>query len=828
MKIDTKKILEAMTVEEKASLCSGIDFWHNKPIERLDVPSIMMADGPHGLRKEDDSQSGMALKVSFPATCFPTAVTLSSSWNRELVGSLGEALGNEAKEQQLSTILGPGVNIKRSPLCGRNFEYFSEDPYIAGELASAYINGVQKNGVGTSMKHFAVNSQEYLRMTISAVVDERTLREIYLAPFEMAVKKSQPQTIMCSYNRINGTYASDNKWLLNDVLREEWGFKGIVMSDWGATNDRVAGVIAGLELQMPGPDEANDKKIVKAVKSGELDIKYLDRTAERMLNYIYSANDAVEKGFKYDYSISHNLARKIAADAAVLLKNEKNILPLSESDNIAVIGELARTPRYQGAGSSRIVPKNLVSFVDYLNSIGKKYDFSEGYTLKDDGLSEELIAKAVEVAKGKDKVVIFAGLTDSYETEGYDRSTLDMPLGHNRLIDAIAEVNTNIVVVLQCGSPVLMPWLNKVTAVLNTYLTGEANGDSTYDVLYGIVNPSGKLTETYPLSLLDYIATKYYRSGPTTVEHRESIYVGYRYYDIAKKDVLFPFGYGLSYTNFSYSDFKLSANKIKEGTPLKVSFKITNTGKVKGAEIAEVYVSDIESTIYRPLKELKGFSKVYLDAGETKEVTIELDDRAFSYYNVLIKDWHIESGDFNILVATSSANILWSDKVNVTSAKPKVKAPILNDKCPEYFNIGKVSEISDKCFENLINEPIPINKIPKRGDFDRNSTINDIKDTGIGKIFLKFGIKAIKSQAKDVDFTTMLVLENTFKEVPLRSFGGFSQGIVTEGILNGLVNMANGKIIRGIFNVLGSIPKMLSVLIKLRRQEKKKRKSQVK
>jgi len=824
MATDIKKILCEMTLEEKASLCSGLDFWHNKPVERLGVPSVMMADGPHGLRKEDDRETGLALKVSFPATCFPTAVTVASTWNRELAEKMGEAIAKEAKDQQLSTVLGPGVNIKRSPLCGRNFEYFSEDPYIAGELAAKYIKGVQKNGVGTSLKHFAVNNQEYLRMTISAVVDERTLREIYLAPFEKAVKESQPQTIMCSYNRINDVYSSDNKWLLNDVLRKEWGYKGMVVSDWGATNDRVDGIRAGMDLQMPGPDAINDKKIVKAVKEGKLSEDELNAVVLHLLKYIYEGNEAVEKDYSYDYSESHALARKIASEGAVLLKNEKNFLPIKEKDSVLVLGELAKDPRYQGSGSSRINPKNLISFTGYLDSIGQKYEFSEGYTLKDDGYSEELIKKAVEAAKDKDKVIIFAGLTDSYETEGYDRSMLDMPKGHNLLIEEVSKVNPNVAVVLELGSPVVMPWLSSVKAVLNTYLTGEANGDSTYDLLYGKINPSGKLTETFPIALDDFIGSKYYRMGPTTVEHRESIYVGYRYYDTAKKDVLFPFGYGLSYTEFEYSDFKLSAEKIKEGTPLTVSFKIKNSGKVAGAEIAQVYVSDVKSTIFRPAKELKGFEKVYLEAGETKEVSITLNDRAFSYFNTEVHDFRIESGDFEILVGSSSRDIHYTGKIAVTSAS-KDKAPDLKDKCPAYYELDKVSEIDDKNFENLLGHPIPENIVPKRGEFNKNSTIQDIKDTGIGKLFLKFGVKAIRSQAKDVDFTTMLVLENTFKEVPLRSFSGFSQGIVNDRLLNALVNLANGKILKGIFGVIASVPAVIASVLRLKKQDRKKRKA---
>jgi beta-glucosidase len=825
MKIDIMAILKQMTIEEKASLCSGADFWHNKAIKRLDVPEVMMADGPHGLRKENDEDASIALKMSFPATCFPTAVTLASSWDRELASEMAEAIGKEAKEQRLSTVLGPGVNIKRSPLCGRNFEYMSEDPYLAGEMGASYIAGMQKTGVGTSLKHYAVNNQEYLRMTISAVVDERTLREIYLAPFEKAVKNSQPQTVMCSYNRINGVYSSDNKWLLTDVLRKEWGFKGMVVSDWGATNDRVEGIRAGMDLEMPGPDLVNDNKIVKAVKNGTLKEEELDAVALRMLNYIYEAHAAIDNDYKYDYKESHKLARKIAASGAVLLKNEEGILPIKKEDRVAVLGMLAKEPRYQGSGSSRINPKELISYVSYLDSIKAEYVYADGYTLKDSGFDEKLIAEAVEKVKGIDKVIIFAGLTDSYETEGYDRTMLDMPEGHEKLIEAISDVNPNVIVVLQMGSPIVMPWLNKVKAVLNTYLTGEANGDSTYDLLYGAMNPSGKLAETFPLALNDFIGSQYFRSGPTTVEYREGLYVGYRYYDAAGKPVLFPFGYGLSYTTFEYSDLKLSSASIKQGETLKVSFKVSNTGKVDGAEIAQVYVTDEKSTVFRPIKELKGFTKVFLKAGETKEVTIELDERTFAYYNTEIKDWHVESGDFTVSVARSAAQIEFFGKVKVSSANPKAIIPDYQSKCPVYYDIKNADAIPEKDFSALLGVELPENKVPKRGDFNRNSTIQDIQDTGIGKIFLKFGVKAIKSQAKDVDFTTMLVLENTYKEVPLRSFSGFSQGIVSDGMIQALVNLANGKIIRGIFGIIGGIPHAIATVIKINRRTKKLKKT---
>lgn len=806
------EILAEMTIEEKAALCSGLDFWHTKPNKRLKVPSVMMTDGPHGMRKEDDTDKSVGMKRSIPATCFPPAVTCACTWNPDLLKEMGAHIADEARAQGVVTVLGPGTNIKRSPKGGRNFEYYSEDPYLAGQLAAAYIAGVQGKGIGTSLKHFAVNSQEYLRMSISEVVDERTLREIYLPAFENAVKQTQPATVMCSYNRINGTYASENKYLLTDILRDEWGFEGIVVSDWGATSDRVKGMEAGLDLEMPSSFGYNDKKIAEAVKDGSLKEEVLDKVAKRMLTYILKYSEQITPDFEYDYEKSHRLARRIAAEGAVLLKNEGGLLPLRKGEKVAILGALAKESRYQGAGSSLIVPKHLVHLPEVLDAAGQPYDYANGYSLKGDGMDEALIKEAVEVAKKNDKVVVFAGLTANYESEGFDRSNLDIPAGHTALIEAVRKVNENIVVVLVGGAPVLTPWADDVPAILNAYLAGEAAGEAYYDVLWGDVNPSGKLAETYPMAD-EGLSDKYFQQGPRTVEHREGLYVGYRYYDSAKKAVRFPFGHGLSYTTFAYSDLKTSAKTATEDEGVDVTFRVTNTGKTDGSEIAQVYVTDEVSTAYRPQQELKGFCKVFLKAGESKEVTIHLDKRSFAYYNVNEKDWVVESGVFVLSVGASSRDIRLTEKVTVIG-RDGVKQDDRKGDLPAYYDIAGVDAIPDEQFRALLGFDIPDNTPLKKGEFDMCSTVRDLKATRFGRAFAKVGVKALKGTVKDGDMTTMMMMEAGFLDVPIRNFVGMSSGIVTHKVAEGVVERANGHFFKGWGHILSGVPHAIKALTK--------------
>lgn len=784
------EILRQMTLEEKASLCSGLTFWLTKPVERLGVPSVWMSDGPHGLRKEKQSAGTNIMRPAETATCFPPESTIACSWDEDLIGSVGSAIAEEAKALKVATVLGPGINIKRSPLCGRNFEYLSEDPFLTGRMGAAYVNGVQRENVGVSLKHFCANNQEHIRMSIDTRVDERTLREIYLAAFEYVVKNAKPQTVMSSYNRVNGTYMTENKRLLTDILRDEWGFDGIVVSDWGAMNDRIKGVQAGNDLEMPGNKGFNDRNIIKAVESGELDEGDLDKIVLRLIKYAFESKKNEVENAPQKLDEHHELARKAAAESAVLLKNETGVLPLSGKENIAVIGELAKTLRYQGSGSSHINPPKTVSFVQAMKEEGRKFDYAAGYTLKGDGYKKNLIEEAKNAAKGKDAVLVFIGLTDAYESEGFDRKHIEIPSSHVTLVNELATVNKNIIVVLAGGSPVnVTEWADKAKGILNVYLGGQAGGEAARDVIFGKVNPSGKLPETYPLAN-DALSAKYFPMGPRSVEYRESVFVGYRYYDTAKKAVRYPFGYGLSYTKFEYSDLKLSADKIKEGEPLTATVTVKNVGDRAGAEIVQLYVSDEESAIFRPEQELKGFKKVFLEAGESKEVVFSLDARSFAYYNVKISDWHVESGEFEIRVGASSRDIKLTGKVYVESARPEVTVPDYRKSAPSYYDIGKCDVISDEEFVALGAEIVG-NEEFKVGELTLNNSVGQVAVSPVGKFLcgvLKFGSKIVAIGSENPDMITQSVVD-----MPLRSFSGFTGGLVSQMSVAGLVDMCNRK-----------------------------------
>lgn len=802
--MDIKNLIGKLTLEEKCALTSGISFWDTTPIQRLDIPSVNMADGPHGLRKEVvKSDVANVMQESQPATCFPTAVTLASSWDKEIIAEVAGAIAEECIDQGVTTVLGPGTNIKRNPLCGRNFEYFSEDPLLAGELAASYVNGVQKRGVGTSLKHFAANSQEYRRLVTSSELDERAFREIYLPAFEITVKKAQPYTIMCSYNPINGIHASDNKKLLTDILRDEWGFEGVVVSDWGAVNDRIKGIKAGLDIEMPSSNGINDDEIALAIKNGQLDEKELDIVVERVLRYVKKCAENREKnaGKKCDYKSHHNIAKKAAASGAVLLKNSSSVLPLKEDANITVVGSLASVMRYQGSGSSRINPTELVSFTNHLDKIGKSYDYAQGYIPEGDGSNKKLLKEAVEKAKGKDFVLAFIGLTDEYESEGFDRSHLELPKGHNELIEKLTEVNENVIVVLSCGSPVTMPWLDKVKGVLNMYLCGQAGGEACYDLLFGKQNPSGKIAETFPLSLSDNPAYLYYQMGPQTVEYRESIFVGYRYFDTAEKEVLFPFGYGLSYTSFEYSNLVLDKTKIGIDDKLTVSFDIKNIGDVDGAEIAQVYVKADGSAIFKEEKALKGFDKVFLKKGEKKNVTLTLDKRAFAFYNVAENDWTVESGKYEILVGASSREIRLSETVEAQGAEFSI--PNYKEEAPVYYNIGAASDIPDKQFETLLGHELVENKAYKKGELDYNSTLEDVRCTVFGRIvhWAAYTFAAVVLPKGSPLYMKKMVKMSAVA-MPMRSLYAMTNGQLPKSAVDGFLVAFNGRFFKGIFMAL--------------------------
>ncbi|PPK78542.1 beta-glucosidase [Lacrimispora xylanisolvens] len=671
--MDIKKLVGEMTLEEKAGLCSGADFWHTKTVDRLNVPASMVSDGPHGLRKQDEKSDHLGVNDSIKAVCFPTACATASSFDRELLTSLGEALGDECQAENVSVILGPAVNIKRSPLCGRNFEYFSEDPYLAAEMAGSHIKGVQSKAVGTSLKHFLANNQEHRRMTSDSVVDERTLREIYLAAFEGAVKTGKPWTVMCSYNKINGTYGSENRRYLTDILRDEWGFDGYVMSDWGAVNDRVAGVIAGLDLEMPSSGGVNDARLVEAVRDGRLKEEVLDQAVTRILTIVDRYLKSRKPETVWDKEVHHELARKIEGECAVLLKNQ-GILPLSDSDEVAFIGYFATHPRYQGGGSSHINSIKVESAVEAARDKGVIY--AQGYEIDGDQGNNTLLEEAVEAAKKVKTAVIFAGLPESFESEGYDRTHMAMPECQNALIEAVAAVQPNTVVVLHNGSPVEMPWIHKVKGVLEAYLGGQAVGGAVVDILYGHVNPSGKLAETFPIKLEDNPSYLYYGGEKDRAEYREGVFVGYRYYDKKKMEVLFPFGHGLSYTTFEYSNMKADKSTMKDDETVTVSLDVTNTGKVKGKEVVQIYVEAPDSHVIRPVRELREFAKVELEPGETKTVAFTLGKRAFSYYHVELKDWFVQTGAYFIHAGSSSRDLRQMISVYVEST---VKEPMVYD-----------------------------------------------------------------------------------------------------------------------------------------------------
>ncbi|MCP1182122.1 glycoside hydrolase family 3 C-terminal domain-containing protein [Paenibacillus sp. 1781tsa1] len=757
MERNIKELVQRMTLEEKAGMCSGLDFWHLKGVERLGIPSIMVTDGPHGLRKQDGSADHLGLTSSVPATCFPSAAGLASSWDKELARQVGVALGEECQAEDVAVLLGPGVNIKRSPLGGRNFEYFSEDPLLSTQMATGHIQGVQSQGVGTSLKHFAVNNQEERRMSIDAVVDERTLREIYLASFEGAVKDGQPWTVMCSYNKVNGTYAGENEWLLTDILKDEWGHEGLVVSDWGAVNERADALAAGLELEMPTSGGIGERKVIDAVESGQLPLDKLDRAVERLLTLIFNAVDQKKEGATYNKDEHHQLARKVAAESMVLLKNEEGLLPLGREGEVALIGAFARKPRFQGGGSSHINPTKVDDIVEEMTQVageGVTFSYAPGYRLEADDVDETLMHEAVQAAQSADTAVVFVGLPDRYESEGYDRVHLRLPDNHIRLIEEIAKVQSRMVVVLSNGSPVEMPWLPQVQAVLEAYLGGQAVGGAIADLLYGEVNPSGKLAETFPAKLSHNPSYLNFPGEGDRVDYREGIFVGYRYYDKKELEPLFPFGYGLSYTTFEYADLKVDRTELTDHDEVNVQVRVTNTGDRAGKEIVQLYVSDVESTVIRPVKELKAFAKVALEPGESKLVSFTLNKRSFAYYNVDIKDWHVETGEFEIQVGSSSRDIHVHTRVNVEST-----ATFL----PTYT---------------------------------RNSTLGDIQRDPAHKKLLEQALQQFQEASGfggDDAGDHADMMDAMMKYMPLRALVAFSGGAMTEEAMNELLEQLNKK-----------------------------------
>lgn len=785
------EIVNKMSLEKKAAFVSGFNYWYLNEDSELGLPQIMLTDGPHGLRKQNKDKktsNGIGLGNSVPATCFPPASLSSCSWDEDLIKAEGVALAEECIKENVSVILGPGTNIKRAPVCGRNFEYFSEDPYLAGKCSASLVNGVQSKGIGTSLKHYACNSQEAFRMIVNEVIDERALRELYLTAFEICVKEAQPWTVMNSYNRINGEYASQNEYLQEKVLRKEWGFKGLVVTDWGASVDRIPGLKYGTDLEMPSSGDLNTKKIIEAVNNGELAAEILDERVDNIVELILKSKPALEQTCDFDFDEHHAIAQKVAEGSMVLLKNDGEILPVKNGQKIAVIGEMAKSPRFQGAGSSVINPTRLDNAFDCLEESGADITYARGYVKSKDEINEDLVSEAVEAAKNADIAIVFAGLTEEFEGEGYDRENADMPNCHNELISKVAEANKNTVVVLAGGSIVNMPWVNEVKALLHSGLGGQAGGAAVANILTGKVNPSGKISETYPLSFSDNPTYGNYPGGPVTSEHRESVYIGYRYYDKAEKDVLFPFGHGLSYTKFEYSDIKLSSDKIKDTDSVKVSFKIKNIGSVDGAEVAQLYVADKESTIYRPVKELKGFKKVFLKAGEETAVEIELSKRAFAFFNVNAGDWTVESGEFDILIGASSRDIKLCATLYVESTD-KAEIPDYRKTAPAYYT-ADLEGMKDSQFEAVYGSALPSPEPDTTKKIDIYCCLNDARHTKWGGKICNLieGLMAKMGSAENGDGKMLAAMAT---QIPIRNFIAMSMGVFSPEMAEGLLMILN-------------------------------------
>ena len=784
-------IIKQMTLEEKCYLFSGKDFWQTRSVERLGVPNMTLSDGPHGIRKQAGEGDQLGLNPSLPATCYPTAAAVANSWDVELGEEIGAHLGAEAASQGVCVVLGPGLNIKRSPFCGRNFEYFSEDPYLAGKLAASYIRGIQKNGVAACPKHFAANSQELRRMASDSVMDERTLREIYLTGFEIAVKEGHSKSIMSSYNRINGVYANENRHLLQEILRDEWGFDGFVVSDWGGSNDHVEGVRAGSHLEMPTTGGDSDLDLIDAVKSGRISQELLDRRVDELLDVILSTAGAVKplEGKPFDVEKHHAMAARASEQSIVLLKNEGNLLPLKQGTKVAVIGEFAQKARYQGAGSSVVNPTRLDNAMDVIQGFGLDVaGFEAGYPRSGKG-DPAMQARAVELAKKADTVLLYIGLDEISESEGLDRSHMRLPQSQIDLIEAVSKANPNVVAVMSAGSAVEMPWLPKIKALVHGYLCGQAGASSVLKVIMGQVNPSGKLAESYPVKYEDVSSAPYFPAKERTAEYREGLFVGYRYFETAKTPVLFPFGFGLSYTTFEYSGLTV--------TEKEASFTLKNTGGLDGAEVAQLYVSKPDGEVFRPAKELKGFAKVFLKAGESKKVTIPLDDKAFRYFNVDTNKFEVEGGAWTVLIGASCVDIKLSGTVEVqgTGAKP----PYDKEKFAKYFS-GDVRSVSDAEFQALLGRPIPDGHWS--GMLDMNDALCQMyyAKGAAGRLAYKILTHFInKSIEKGKPNLNLLFNYN----MPFRAIAKMTGGICTMEMAEGILTIVNGHFFKGLGRVIG-------------------------
>ncbi len=790
--MDVREQIKKLSLEEKAALLQGNTVWTTYEVEQAGIPEIFLSDGPHGLRKQAGAADHLGLNESIPATCFPTAATMANSWNLTLAEELGTALGEEAAANDVAVVLGPGLNIKRSPLCGRNFEYFSEDPYLAGKMAAAYVKGIQANGIAACPKHFAVNSQELRRMAMDAVLDERTMREIYLTGFEIAVKEGQAKTIMSSYNMVNGTYANENAHLLTDILRAEWGFNGFVVTDWGADNEHTEGVRAGSNLVMPAPGADCAIGLIEAVKSGKIDESVLDARLEELLTVVNTtAKAVVDAPKRFDPENHHGIARKCAEESIVLLDND-GILPLKKDAKIVLIGEFAKTPRYQGAGSSQVNPTKLDNLYDCLADAGVEIAaYAKGFD-RTSPTDESLIPEAVEAAKMAETVLLCVGLDEILESEGMDRTHMELSKAQQALIRNVCEANQNVILVLSGGAPFVMPERNTYRAAIHGYLGGQAGAAAMANAILGKVNPSGKLNESWPLKLEDVSSTPYFPSKERTAEYREGLYVGYRYFDSANVPVRYPFGYGLSYTEFTYSDIT--------ATDASVSFTVTNVGACDGAEIAQVYVSCKNGKVYRPKKELKGFAKVFLKAGESKQVTISLDDKAFRYFNTQKNAWDIEEADYDICIASNVSDVKLSATVHVAGNAAVATAP-------SCYQVADIKAVSDGDFEKLLGRPIADGKWG--GELTENDALCQLyyaKSRAARALYKLLTSLMQKAEAKGKADINIMFIYN----MPFRAIAKMSMGMVSKKMTEDILFIVNGHFFRGFGRLIVDFFKNLS------------------
>ncbi|MDO4647612.1 MAG: glycoside hydrolase family 3 C-terminal domain-containing protein [Eubacteriales bacterium] len=786
-----QKIVEQMSLKEKAALLTGKGMWRTQKYDAYGIPELMLSDGPSGMRTQEGKGDWLGINKSMPATCFPSGATIANSWDLSIAEEVANAIGEEAASFGVNVVLGPGVNVKRSPLCGRNFEYFSEDPYLSGKMGAAYVRGIQKNKVAACMKHYAANSQETRRMANDSVMDERTLREIYTYAFELAIKEAAPKAIMSGYNKVNGVYANENRYLLQELLREEFGFNGFVVSDWGGSNDHVEGVRCGSHLEMPGNSGATTRELVRAVKKGKLSEKVLDQRVEELLQTLIVLG--MEKGrTSFDAKAHHEIARKAAAESIVLLKNDNEILPLEAGTKVAVIGEFAELPRYQGAGSALV---NAISVDTTVEQLEKKYSlkpvgYCAGYR-RNQKTDPALLREAEQLAEKADVVLLYAGLDEASESEGFDRTHMRMPENQLELIDAVCEKNRNVIVILSAGSVVEMPWISKVKGVLHSYLGGEAVSTAVLDIVTGKVNPSGKLNETYPEVYEDTPTAAWYPSAKNISQYREGIFVGYRYYDTAEAKVRFPFGYGLSYTKFKYLQMKAEKDSV--------SVTVSNIGSRAGAEVVQIYVRKESSEIFRAKHELKGFSKVFLQPGETKTVKILLDEKAFSYYNPKTKRWETEEGQYVIEAASNSRDIRLTEQVYQEGTVQRNPYEGLTEFLDSYYQ-GRIKNVSDEEFSCLLQRDLPVEQW--KGKLERNDTFSQLyyARNPLGRFVYRKLNRMLQDSIEKGEANLDIAF---FFNMPFRGLVNTTHGIVTSGVVDGFVRFMNGQILRGIGQMIG-------------------------